>query len=335
MWIPWLQFLVCALLIWRAGTRLSRYGDVIAEKTGMAGGWVGLVLLATVTSLPELVTATSAVTIASAPDLALGDLLGACVMNLMIVAVIDVIDPSDGIFHRIGQGHVVSAAFGVLLLGITAIGLVAANNGIALALGHVSLISPAILVLYAVAIRTIYHFERRQVAELIERGAERYADVSLREAVIGYVLAGLVVVAVGIALPFVGERIAETMGWEQTFVGTLFLALATTVPEIVVTVSAARMGAADMAIGNLLGSNLFDIAILAIADLAMVSGPITAAASPLHAISAASAMMMSGVTIIACVYRPRRAVFQRAAWASVLLLSLYALNAYVLFRGAN
>src|SRR3990172_9891278 len=66
----WLGFLVCAVLIVIAGTFLSRYGDVIADKTGLGGTWIGLILLASVTSLPELVTGASAVTLAEAPNLA-------------------------------------------------------------------------------------------------------------------------------------------------------------------------------------------------------------------------------------------------------------------------
>ena len=55
VWI-WLQFITCAALIGFAGPELSRSGDIIAEKTGLSHSWIGLILLATVTSLPELIT---------------------------------------------------------------------------------------------------------------------------------------------------------------------------------------------------------------------------------------------------------------------------------------
>jgi cation:H+ antiporter len=85
----WLQFALCAALIGAAGYQLSRYGDAIALRTGMSGSWIGLALLATVTSLPELATGISSVTVANAPNLAVGDALGSCVVNLVFLVVID------------------------------------------------------------------------------------------------------------------------------------------------------------------------------------------------------------------------------------------------------
>ena len=57
-----------------SGTKLAIYGDAIAEKTGMGKAWFGLVLMASVTSLPELITGISAVVIVDVPDLAVGDI---------------------------------------------------------------------------------------------------------------------------------------------------------------------------------------------------------------------------------------------------------------------
>ncbi|HET6786929.1 MAG TPA: sodium:calcium antiporter, partial [Aquabacterium sp.] len=65
----WTQFLLCIVMIGVAGVRLIRYGDAIASLTGLSRSWIGVILIATVTSLPELVTGLSAVTIAHSPDL--------------------------------------------------------------------------------------------------------------------------------------------------------------------------------------------------------------------------------------------------------------------------
>jgi len=85
----WASLFACLAVIGVAGVRLSRYGDIIAEKSGLSRGWVGLILLATVTSLPELVTGLSSVTIAQVPDIAVGDIMGSCVFNLLIIVVLD------------------------------------------------------------------------------------------------------------------------------------------------------------------------------------------------------------------------------------------------------
>ena len=105
MFFVWLQFALCAALIGLAGYRLSRYGDVIAEKTGLSGTWIGMILLATVTSLPELATGVSAVTFADTPDIALGDALGSCVFNLLILMILDFLYPKESLYMRASQGH--------------------------------------------------------------------------------------------------------------------------------------------------------------------------------------------------------------------------------------
>ncbi len=84
----WLKFAACLAIILFSGTKLAHYGDAIAEKTGMGRIWVGLILLSAVTSMPELVTGVSAAALVKLPDLAVGNLLGSCLFNLMILDVL-------------------------------------------------------------------------------------------------------------------------------------------------------------------------------------------------------------------------------------------------------
>jgi cation:H+ antiporter len=329
--MAWSQFAVCAVAIGIAGTLLSRYGDIIADKTGLGGTWIGLILLATVTSLPELVTGVSAVTLADAPDIAIGNVLGACVINLTMIVVLDLLYRRESIFTRASQGHILSAGFGVMLVGFVGINVLITNHGGLPALGHVGLNTPVIVLMYVVAMRTVFRYEKARMAEYTEERVERYPHMTLRQAGIRYALASLAVVGVGLWLPYVAQDLAAAMGWGTTFVGTLFVALATTLPEMAVTIGALRLGALDMAIGNLLGSNLFNIAIVAIDDVVFLRGPILAHVSPLHAVSAMSAAIMSGVAVVGLLYRPRTRLYGTIGWASLTLLSLYLLNSYVLY----
>ena len=145
-------------------------------------------------------------------------------------------------------------------------------------------------------------------------------------------MAAGIVVAAGIWLPFVATDLALAMQWTKSFVGTLLVAMVTSLPELVVTLSALRLGAVDMAIANLLGSNLFNVLILAIDDVFYVRGPILGAVSPVHAVSAMSAILMSGVVVIALLTKPTGRVLRLASWASMALGVVFVLNAYVLFR---
>jgi len=330
--MSWLYLALCIVVIGFAGARLSRYGDVIAEKTGLGRSWVGLVLLATVTSLPELVTGLSAVTIADVPDIAVGDVLGSCVFNLGILVVVDFLHRDEPVYTRASRGHILSAGFGVILIGLVGASIVLAHFGALPAIGHVGLYSPLIVIIYLVAMNMVFHYEKREMAEFVEESAERYPDIGLRRALAGYALAGAFVVAAGTWLPFIGADIAEEMGWHKSFVGTLLVAAATSAPEIAVTLAAVRIGALDMAIANLFGSNLFDILIVAIDDLFYLKGPILSHVSPVHAISALSAIIMTGVATVGLFYRPTARLASTVGWISISLLALYLLNSYVLFR---
>jgi cation:H+ antiporter len=110
----WSAFLVCTLAILYSGTKLSKYGDIIAEKTGLGRVWIGVVLLAFVTSLPELVTGISSVVVFEAPDIAAGDVFGSCVFNMFIIALLDILERTAPLSSKVRQGHTLSAGFGIL-----------------------------------------------------------------------------------------------------------------------------------------------------------------------------------------------------------------------------
>lgn len=319
----WLQFALCVGLIGVAGSRLIRYGDAIAELTGLSRSWVGLILIATVTSLPELVTGLSAVTLAAAPDIAVGDALGSCVFNLAILAFVDVFYRKDPIYAVAGRGHVLPAAFGVILLTVVATILLLSEQGLVPQFFHVSLGSVILILLYALAMRIIYKVEQRH----LEPARMPTTSLTLKQALMGYALAAIVIVGSGIWLPLLGVELASIMAWSNSFVGTLFVAMATSVPEIATTLGALRIGAIDLAIGSLLGSNLFDVMIIALDDLAYQPGSLYDNVSSLHILSALTAATMTGAVIVALSYRPVSRVWRVASGASLTLLALYLLNA--------
>ncbi len=314
-----------------AGTFLARYGDVIADRTGLGGTWIGLILVATVTSLPELVTGVSSVQLAGVPDIAIADALGSCVFNLLIIVVLDFLYRHESLYVQASHGHILAAGFGIILLGVVGMHILLSGSGIFLRLGHIGVYVPVIVFLYIIAMRTVFRYEKR-ARQLATTEAElRYPDISLKSALIRYFLAALVVVLAGIWLPFSAEKLATAMGWEQTFVGTLLVAAATSMPEVAVTVAALRIGALDMAISNLFGSNLFNVLIVAIDDLLFTPGPILYMVSALNGVTALSATIMSGVAIVALLYRPITRLFHTVGWASLLLLTVYLLNLFFLY----
>jgi cation:H+ antiporter len=331
----WLEFLFCLAVIGYAGYFLSRYGDIIAEKTGMSASWVGLILLSTATSLPELATGISSVSFADAPNIAVGDVLGSTVFNLAILVMLDGLYKRETLYSRAGQGHILSAALGSILIGFAGFSLLLDKAGMSPAFWHVGYYSPFIAAVYLVAMRAVYSYEHRMLAEYTEESAERYPDVTLRSAVKGYALAAGAVVVAGTWLPFIANDLAEMMGWGQSFVGTLLVAGVTSAPEAAVTISALRIGALDMAIANLLGSNLFDIIILAIDDLFYTKGPLLANVDVSHALTAFTAVMMSSLVVVGLIFRPQHRAVLGLTWVSLGLFMLYVLNSWLLFEHAH
>lgn len=327
--LAWAKFGVCAALIGLAGPALIRYGEVISQRTGVSRTWIGLVLLATATSLPELFTGISAVTIADAPNIAVGAALGSCVFNLAMLVVLDALSRDEPVYRYIDQGHILTAGFGVILIGSAGALVLLGGNGTGLKFMHIGVYTPFIVVLYLIAMRAAFVYDRR--TKQAPPSAKDASTITLTTALIRYAAATAVVAGAGSWLPFIGQDIADTMGWQTTFVGTLLIAGATSLPELVVTISALRLGAVDMAIGNLLGSNLFDVLILAVDDIFYTKGPLLASVSPAHAVTAFGAVIMSGIFIVALLYRPETRFRGTIGWVSLSLLVVYLLSSYAVY----
>jgi len=264
-WLAWAAFAAVVAIIGAAGYRMCKAADDIAEISGLSRAWVGLLLLSIATSLPELVTGLSAIALFDAPNVAVGDALCSCVFNLLILVVLELLARGESLYARVGSGHTVSAAFGVVLAGFIAFSILVAPASPALRIGHVGLYTPVILGAYFVALYTVFQHERRTIAAVGHQPLIPGVDVrSLRTAVRRYAVSAAFVIAAGAVLPRIAVEIARQMGWSNTFVGTIFVAFATSVPEVAVSITAVAIGSVDMAVANLLGSNLFDVAIVAL-----------------------------------------------------------------------
>lgn len=331
MSLAWLllQFAGCAVLIARAGYVLSRSADALADAHGWGRGWVGLALLATVTSLPELASGISAVAFVDAPNLAVGNALGACVVNLLFLVVVDALQRRQPMYREASATHLLSAGFGVVMLGLVALSLLTGTR--APAVLHVGVYSPLLLALYLLALKAVHAHERRaRVAEATRPPAPAGAT---RREWRRFGVAALVVVAAGSWLPQAADGLATSLGLSRSFVGTVLMAVVTTLPEMAVTLGALRLGALDMAIGNLLGSNLFNVAILAVDDAFYVRGPLLADAASVHTGTAVTALVMTGLVIIGLLMRPQGRTLRTVSWISVGLAATYVVNAALVYLG--
>jgi cation:H+ antiporter len=298
----WLQFLGTALVIVFAGVRLARYGDVLGEKSGLGSSWTGVVLLAATTSLPELFTGFGATALAPLPNIAVGDVLGSCMFNLLILSFMDVLQP-EPLSTRAHQGHALSIGFGLLLTGIAGLGLLGGSR--LPALGWIGVYTPAFIAVYFVSMRLIFsHEQHRRSREVQEVARElQYAEMTTRAAAVRYAGAAVLVVGAALWLPRLGSELARETGLGEAFVGSLFIAVTTSLPEIVVSLTAVRIGAIDLGVGNVLGSNLFNLLILGLDDVFYRSGPLLAAADASHGIAILAVVLMNALFLIGLTYR--------------------------------
>jgi len=317
----WLQFAVTALVIVFAGVRLARYGDVLGEKTGLGRNWIGVVLLAATTSLPELFTGFGATALADLPDIAVGDILGSCMFNLLILSLMDAVQP-EPISAKAHQGHALSIGFGLLLAGIAGIGLIAGPH--LPALGWVGLYTPALIAVYFLAMRMIVGHERQRRARETREVAEelQYETITLRSALLHYGLAAAAVIVAALWLPRLGAQLAQHTGLGEAFVGGLFIAITTSLPEIVVSLAAVRMGAVDLGIGNVLGSNMFNLLILGLDDVFYRQGPLLTDLGAGHAVSVLAIVMMNALFLIGLTYRALTKRFA-VSWDTGAMAAVY------------
>ncbi len=325
----WFELLVCIATILVAGTQLSKYGDEIAEKTGLGRSWIGLILLATVTSLPELISGVSAVTLNNLPDLAVGGLLGSCLFNIVILAILDLAAGKTPLSSRVHHSHVLSAGFGIILLACVCIAKIYGSPQFIF--GWVDPFSIVYVAIYAIAMRTLFQFEsRRALQEISEATVESLQQGTLFKSALLFALFAGFIVAAALYLPDVADRIGKITGMSNTFIGSSLVAITTSLPEVVVSVSAARMGAFDMAVGNVLGSNLFNVAILGVVDMFYTKGSLLAQASNQHVLTTLVAIITTAIAAIGVTFRADK---KRLAltWDSIAILVCYFAATYWLF----
>lgn len=228
------------------------------------------------------------------------------------------------------HGHVLSAGFGILLMSIVGMSLFLGNRF--LALGWIGPYSLAVFVIYFMAMRLLFVYEKRRISAFVKERIEelKYEKISTKTAVVNYGINAVIVIIAAIFLPKIGEGIATATGLGQTFVGNIFIALSTSLPEVVVATAAVKIDAIDLAIGNLFGSNIFNIFILALDNIFFVKGHLLSFPSSNHIISTLSAIAMATIAIIGLTYRTEKRPLL-LAWDSIGILLVYVINLMLLY----
>ncbi len=315
-----LGFICCTMVIIYSGTKLAKYGDKIADLAGWGKAWVGLILMSAVTSLPELITGISSVTFINAPDLAVGDVFGSCVFNLLILSFMDV-QIKKPLTSLVKISHLFAGLFGIILIALSGFAILISN--ITPNLFWISPFSILLIIVYLFAVRSIYQFDNTPAT--INPALETHHENNkseLKKVFTAFGINALFIVAAALFLPYFGERIAAQTGLGNSFFGTVFLAASTSLPELVVSFAAIRMGAFDLSIGNLLGSNIFNIFTLALDDIFYTKGSLFANIQKDHLDSVIIVIIMTAVVGLGLMIKPTKK-FWRLSFDTLTILFLY------------
>jgi len=300
----WLQFVLSAAVIAAAAIKLAEYGDAIAYRTRLGGMFVGTLLVAGATSLPELLTVINAIQQGHA-NLTAGDLFGSGMFNMLLLGLLGLVFFRKRLLRRVATRHALAASLAVLLTGMAVFFLIA---DIDLRIGWVGVDSLLLIATYVGGVGLIRgNTSGTQIEETTEEDLSTLP--SLRRAAIGFAIAALVLVLTTPWLVRSASQIAEITGLGTGFVGLLLVATVTSLPELVATLTAVRVGAYDMAVGNLFGSNVFNMFALGIADLVYTQGRFLGAISPVFALAGMLAVLLTTLGLVGNLARLQRRIW--------------------------
>jgi cation:H+ antiporter len=339
-WALLLEIVLGGAIVILAGSKLTKYADALTDRYGLSAGWVGLILLATVTSLPEVVAGGTAVWIGN-PDLAFAAIYGSCSFNITIIVLLNAL---------LGGGSVLrlTSSFGALLLGISLFGVVLVTQfGVSVESQLCEIFCAlSIIVTYVACMRLTYRYEitRQSVTESHKPQTDREARGPL----------GLPIIVLSVILVLSAWWLARTgdvLGAHEiemigrplgaTFVGAGFIALSTSLPEIATGVAAARLGNLDLALGNIFGSNMFNIfTIPMFKAVSILRGDALLMAGPsfhvnLNIIAGLLPLILTAITVGGLTYRTQRRLLRRLGIDSFLIAVVYVCGMLLLVAAGN
>jgi len=351
LWMLGAIFAAAALVVWLAGTRLVGLVDGVSTKTGLGQAFTGMLLLGGITSLPELAAVSTSAAVGNAP-LAVNNLLGTASINLVLLAVADIIYGRDALTS-------VAAKPATLMQGVLSM-LLASGVAMIATAGDVSILgvgagSTGLALACAAALWISSNFEHRHVWEVVggdeqtqagrdregaggdddeqddQRNGQGTHSWTLRKLVFATVIVAAIILVGGFFLSTSADIIATKTGLASGIVGFLLVGLSTSLPEISSVTAAIRLRRYDMAVGDIFGTNLFNIALIFLADVIYVGEPVLSLAGRFELIGAILAIILTGVFVIGLLERRNRTILHMG-FDSLASLLIFAGGVFMLIQ---
>lgn len=258
-------YLLLAACIVFLSIKLANYVDLLDKKTKISGAFIGGVLLAAVTSLPELFTSISATILIHQKELVIGNIIGSNLFNFLILGLTILLFIKKWRQATLNVSHLylLFIIFGMCLITLYAILIPVKYQPI---LGPINLLNILIIGLYILSLKL-------QPKE----GENEQADdspLTIKQIVIRFIISAILLVGTSIAITYATDAVAQKLNLSATVAGSLFLAIATSLPELISTITLCKKGNFDAGLGNIIGSNVFNFFILGLSEFLSYDGTI-------------------------------------------------------------
>ncbi len=262
----YLLYIVLALAVIGFSIKAADYVDLIDKKTNISGAFIGGVVLAAITSLPELFTSLSAVLILNNSELVLGNILGSNIFNLATLGTISLIFIRGFVKENVGKNHLKTSLF-VLFVNIILFFPVYFSKN--MSIFNISIVSIIILICYFLSLR----FMANDNVETDEEEKDE-CKLTMKQIVIRFILASIGLVLASIFITYVTEIISDKLNLAASLSGALFLGIATSLPEVTSSIALARKSKFNLVVGNIIGSNMFNLFIICITDILYIGNSV-------------------------------------------------------------
>ncbi|GAF14688.1 cation antiporter [Bacillus sp. JCM 19045] len=317
----YIGFILLAAVTVLGAIKLSEYAEVIQQKTAMTGFFAGAVLIAGATSLPEVTTSVTAGLIRS-PDLAVGNVLGSNLFNLFVLACADLWFRKKQMYVHVSGKSFMPGLLGLLLTAIVAVSFLMQTSTSVFGIGIDSLL---IFLLYFGGL--FYLNKQDKLPD--EPVAKKEVKLSLKAGIIRFAIAALIIMAAGSYLTILGDEIAVETGLGQSFVGSLLIAGATSLPEVSIIYLALKRDQFNAALGVILGSNMFNLILLAIADGFYLDATLLRDAGQINWISIVALLLLTSIVLLATW---RNKSMRKLTWLpSLLVVIVYVATMTLLY----
>jgi cation:H+ antiporter len=259
------QYFLLAFIVIFATSKASYFIDELDKKTNIGGALIGGLLLATITSMPEFITSFTATVVLDDPGLAFGNVFGSNLFNILILGVADIVFIKHLFFNKVKTARVTNGLVIIMYLifllplALYKFGWLELDmSGIGIGIGF-NVISIAILIVYFLSIKKMNEEEVEDT--------EDTSKLSFKRITIMFALWSVVVIGSSYFVTVVVDNLDAHLGLGSSFAGAIFLGVATSLPEFTAVFTLFKLKNYEAALGNIVGSNIFNMAILSVVDI--------------------------------------------------------------------